>query len=114
MGMKLLVMVINKEEHLEEVMELFVELGVPGATILDSMGMGHFLTHNIPIYAGFRDLMPESRAYNKTILAVMDDKLISEIAAGVEQILGTLDDPGTGVLFTLPVEQVKGLGKGFE
>lgn len=111
--MKLLVLVINQEEHLEEVMELFIELGVPGATIFDSMGMGRYLTHNVPIFASFRDLMPDSRAYNKTVLSIMDDELIPEVVAGVEQILGSLDNPGTGVLFTVPIDQIKGVGKGF-
>ena len=111
--MKLLVLVINKEEHLEEVMELFIELGVPGATVLDSMGMGRYLTHNVPIFASFRDLMPDSRAYNKTVLSIMDDELIPKVVAGVEQILGSLDQPGVGVLFTVPVDQIRGVSRGF-
>jgi len=34
--MKLLVFVLNKEELLDDVLEVYVEAGIPGATILDS------------------------------------------------------------------------------
>ena len=42
--MKLLVFVLNREELLEQVLEAYVEAGISGATILDSEGMGRFLT----------------------------------------------------------------------
>ena len=38
--MRLLVVVLNKTEYLEEVLEAFLELGVSGATLINSVGMG--------------------------------------------------------------------------
>ena len=72
--MHLLLLVLNKEEHLEEVLEVFLELDIHGATIIDSIGMGRILAHDIPIFAGFRNLMQESRPGNKTIFTVVDEK----------------------------------------
>jgi len=71
--MKLLVFVLNNEEYLEEVLEAYVEAGITGSTILDSEGMGRFLTYEVPLFAGFKDFMKGNRPYNKTILSVVKD-----------------------------------------
>ncbi|MCK4755062.1 MAG: hypothetical protein KAS58_07500 [Calditrichia bacterium] len=107
--MHLLILVLNKEEHLEEVLEVFLELDIHGATIIDSIGMGRILAHDIPIFAGFRNLMQESRPGNKTIFTVVDEKKIPRIVQGVEQICGSLDKPGAGILVTIPVGIAKGI-----
>ena len=111
--MKLLIFVLNKEEHLDEVLELFVELGVRGATVIDSVGMGRLLTHNIPIFAGFTSMMQDNRPFNKTIFTVIDESLLGDIVKGIESIIGSLDEPGTGILMTSPLDSVHGLAKGF-
>ena len=110
--MELLVLILNKVELLDDVLSYFVEAGVSGATVLDSVGMGRIIA-NIPIFAGFRDLMVGNRPTNKTILAVVDGSLVPELTAGIEKILGDMAQPGTGLLFTLPVSSVRGLGRGF-
>lgn len=107
--MHLLVFVLNKEEHLEEILEVFLELDIHGATIIDSIGMGRILAHDIPIFAGFRNLMQESRPGNKTIFTVIDEKKIPLVTQGIEQICGSLDKPGAGILITIPVGTAKGV-----
>jgi hypothetical protein len=107
--MHLLIFVLNKEEHLEEVLEVFLELDIHGATIIDSIGMGRILAHDIPIFAGFRNLMQESRPGNKTIFTIVDEKKIPRIVQGIEQICGSLDEPGAGILVTIPVGIAKGV-----
>jgi hypothetical protein len=107
--MHLLIFVLNKEEHLEEILEVFLELDIRGATIFDSMGMGRILAHDIPIFAGFRSLMQESRPGNKTIFTVIDEKKIPRLLQGIEQICGSLDNPGTGIFITVPISFAKGL-----
>lgn len=107
--MQLLLFILNKEEHLDEVLEMFLELDITGATIIDSIGMGRILAHDIPIFAGFRNLMQESRPGNKTIFTVLHEEKIKSVIQGIEQICGCLDDPGSGILITLPVSNVKGI-----
>ena len=108
--MKLLVFVLNKEELLEEVLEAFVEAGITGATILDSEGMGRFLTYEVPLFADFREFMRGNKPYNKTIFSVVDkEEKIKAVEELIEKICGKLSDPGTGILFTIPVDYVKGL-----
>jgi len=107
--MQLLLFILNKEEHLEEILEMFLELDINGATIIDSIGMGRILAHDIPIFAGFRNLMQESRPGNKTIFTVLHEDKVQSVIQGIEQICGCLDDPGSGILITFPVSNVKGI-----
>ena len=108
--MKLLVFVLNAEEYLEKVLEAYVEAGVSGATILDSEGMGRFLTYEIPLFAGFKDFMKGNKPYNKTIISVIrQDSVIENLKILVDEVVGGLNNPGTGIMFTLPVDWASGL-----
>jgi nitrogen regulatory protein P-II 1 len=106
--MKLIIFVLNQEERLEEILEAFLELGINGATILDSIGMGRILAHDIPIFAGFQNLLHDTRPGNKTILSVVPEKKVERIIQAIEQIIGSLDEPGNGVFISLPIDLVKG------
>lgn len=111
--MKLLVFILNKEEFLEEALEAFLELNIKGATIIDSIGMGSILSRDIPIFAGFKNLLQGSRTANKTILTVIPDELVQPAVQAVEQIIGSLEEPGNGLIFTINVDQIYGLSKTF-
>ncbi len=102
-------LILNKEEFLDEVLEAFLELGIRGATVIDSVGMGRILTVEVPIFAGLRDLLPGSRPYNKTIFTIVEEKKVLKIIEAVEQIIGSLDEPGTGVTFSFKVDNVRGI-----
>jgi len=108
--MKLLVFVLNNEELLEEVLEAYVEAGVTGATILDSEGMGRFLAYEVPLFAGFKEFMKGNKPYNRTILSVVrDSATVERVRSLVDPLIGGLDNAGTGIMFTVPVDWVSGL-----
>ena len=108
--MKLIVFVLNREELLEQVLEAYAETGIAGGTILDSEGMGRFLTYEVPLFAGFKEFMKGNKPYNKTIISVVrDESPIPRLRALLDEICGGLENPGTGVLFTLPVDWAVGL-----
>ena len=110
--MKLLVLVLNKVELLDDILSYYVEAGVSGATVIDSVGMGRIIA-TMPIFAGFRDLMAGNRPSNKMIFAVVDEDLVPALTEGIELIVGNVAEPGTGLIFTVPVDMIKGLSKGF-
>jgi nitrogen regulatory protein PII len=108
--MKLIVFVLNQEELLEQVLEAYVEAGIQGATILDSEGMGRFLTYEVPLFADFKSFMKGNKPYNKTILSVVqDESCVKRIYELLNDILGGIFSPGTGILFTVPVDFAAGL-----
>ena len=50
--MKLVITFLNHPEDLDDVLAGFLEIGVTGATVIDSVGMGQILSHDVPIFAG--------------------------------------------------------------
>lgn len=108
--MQLLIAVINEEEKLDEILSGFLELGVTGATLVNSEGMGRFIAHDVPIFAGLADLAARSRPRNYTIFSVIrEPEKVDAVIALLQKVCGNLDDPATGIVFTLPVNRVVGL-----
>jgi nitrogen regulatory protein P-II 1 len=107
---QLLIAVINHPEKLDEILSGFVELGITGATILNSEGMGHVLAQDVPIFAGITALAAYSRARNYTIFSVIrEPEKVDRVINLLQEICGNLEDPATGIVFTLPATRVVGL-----
>jgi len=111
---KLLIIILNKEENLDELLEGFLEIDIRGATVVNSQGMGSIITTDIPIFAGLKDLLQGNRPGNKTILTLVEEDRIPIIIDLFEDIVGKLDQPGNGIIFTLPVDGIFGLGGKFD
>jgi len=108
--MKFVTIVLNNPDKLEEVIQYFVEMGVGGATIVDSVGMGKILAYDIPIFAGFRDIMVGARANNKTIMTTVADEILEEFMEGLDHIIN-FSEPGSGVAFVIDVFKTYGIGR---
>lgn len=108
---KVLFVILNKTEYLQDLMVLLVELGLKGATVIDSVGMGKILTQDIPIFAGMRSLLTGARPSNKTIMMLLHEEMIPLVVEAFEHTVGPLDQPGNGVIFSLPVDFVYGAGE---
>src|ERR1700712_5672549 len=107
--MQLLVAVINHEESVDDLLAGFVEIGITGATVLESTGMGRVLSREVPIFAGVRSLDERSRPRNRTIFCVADEAKVEAAIAIIQETCGGLDSPGRGIVFTLPISRVVGL-----
>jgi nitrogen regulatory protein PII len=110
--MKLVTIVLNKIELLEDLLSAFLEIGVSGATVIDSVGMGRILSHDVPIFAGLRSAFPGTSPVNKTIFVVTDDAMLDDILTVIEDVCGDLTKPGTGLVFVVSVEHALGMGSG--
>ena len=107
--MQLLVAVINHEELVDDILAGFIELGITGATVVESKGMGRVLSREVPIFAGLRTLAASSRPGNRTIFCLANDEKIDAAIALIQEICGSLEAPGAGIVFTVPVARVVGL-----
>lgn len=107
--MQLLVAVVNQPEKLDDILSGFLELGITGATIINSEGMARVLTHDIPLFAGIQTLISRSRPQNYTIFSVIDDEKAEAAFAVIQDVCGSLSDPGTGIVFTIPVSRATGM-----
>lgn len=112
--MNVLIVVLNRIEYLDDILDGFIDVGVSGATIIDSQGMGSAITNggmgHEPFFGAIRSFLDNSRPYNKTIFTVIEDEEVLDKAIKmVKDILGDMEKPGVGMMFTMPVGQVHGI-----
>ncbi len=105
--MKLLKVVLYYEEFLYDILELFIESGIDGASITNGEGMGSYIS-NIPLFAGFLGFMQEKHNSCKIIDALVPENQISEIVSGIEKITGDLDKKQGAVIMSFNIEFLKG------
>jgi PTS system nitrogen regulatory IIA component len=98
------------EEMLYHILEFFLQEGVEGATILDSSGMGQYIS-DIPLFATFIGFMNEKKNRSRTILATIPADREDEIVKGIEKITGDLDKKQGAMLFTIDIGYWKGTMK---
>lgn len=111
--MELLVLVIDRGDKLDSILSGFIELGVTGATIIESQGMVRELTKesaSTPVFAGLQDLIANSRPQSSTVFSVIETR--EKLDAAIQMIkdkCGDMTHPGTGILFTIPINRAVGL-----
>lgn len=113
--MKAIFIILNQTEYLEDVLNVLIDNGVKGATILDSQGMAsaivHGDIHDIPLFGSLKSVLEGSRPYNKTIFSVIKkDEVVERVIEEVEQLLEDVKKPGVGFIFTVPVDNIVPIG----
>lgn len=106
--------VINDPARVDDVLRGFLELGITGATVINSEGMGRILPDQIPIFAGLRAVVGDERPKNVTIFSVVTKDIVHPAIDLVKSVCGDLDAPSTGIAFVLPLDHVAGLAPGLE
>jgi hypothetical protein len=106
--MRLVIIFLNKIEYLDDLLSAFIEIGIPGATVLDSVGMGHIISHDIPIFAGLRDSFAGSSPTNKTIMVVVEKDKIAKIDEVLKDITGYYRRTGIAKMLSVPIDEVFG------
>ena len=68
--MKLLMVVLNSSDKIEEVLEGLIEVGVTGATVVDCVGMGSII-EGVPLFAGLRNVFRAAKPRNNMLFSVI-------------------------------------------
>lgn len=105
--MKALFVILYLEDFLYEILEFFIEKGLEGATIIESSGMGQYIS-NIPLFASFIGFMNEDKNRSQTIVVLVPDEQVNDIIAGIEEITGNLDKKQGAMVFTVDISFYKG------
>ena len=107
--MYLLMIVLNKEEFFEDVLEVLVELGVTDAAVIDSESIGTVLAYKVPIFAGLRFDLKSDRKYSKIIFALVEEQgIANEIVRILKEIDVDFEATGAGRIITIKVESALG------
>ena len=109
--MKLLIIVLNKTECLERLLTSFGNHQIPGATIIDSRGMAQELEEfsDMDFMFSLRMLINPAHKENKTIFMVVPEQMVPKVSRIVNEVTGGLDQPDTGILFTVPIDHIEGI-----
>lgn len=111
--MKLLFFVLNDVSKLDPLMVELADQGIKGATVFTSTGMAHSLYNHgeSKLMNSLRALLGPDQTENKTILTVVNEEQEKIFFDVTEKIVGDLNKPNTGVIFTVPVDNVRGLSR---
>ncbi len=106
--MYLIIVFLTKEEILDDLLSILVELGSTDTTIIEGQSMGGFLAHRIPIFAGLRLQLGGKNVYSKTIFAISDDKGVGKKVVHLLRDSGYDFNESMGRIVVLKAEEVYG------
>jgi len=110
-GFELLLCVVKDYHQRDMILEGFLELGITGATVIEAHGMAQVLSKDVPIFAGLSTLFPRATSDSHLILSVLDTSKLDQAIRLVEDVCGDFDEPGSGILFTVPISSMRGMAK---
>ena len=112
--MQLLVLILKKYEMMEKLLKALANGGVKGATILDGTGMADALMNmeDLPMFGVLRSILKENeRETSKVMLFVLKDEQMIKTRRIIKNVIGELTVPNTGIMFSIPITYVEGLGE---
>lgn len=103
-------MLINvyEEDYLQQVLESLLEYGITGATIIDSTGMGQFLSE-APLFGNFIGCMRQNRYHSKTVIAIAEDaRAVERLFDEIERNVGEERKYEIVSLLAMPIQTMRG------
>jgi len=110
--MFVLFIVLNEPEFLSDVLYKMKQLGIRGATVIDSKGATAIAkdVHKIPLIGGFMKSIDGDTHTNRTIFSVIErEEQVERVMPHIENIIGgDMKQPNKGIMFVLPVTHIRG------
>jgi nitrogen regulatory protein P-II 1 len=107
----LLIAVINNEELIDELITGWLDIGITGATVIESTDFLQLISQHIPIFAGFRTLTSGGMRHNRTLFtAVRDREILDQAVAYLESLCLETGKAHQGVYFVAPLTDFGHLG----
>ena len=108
--MQMLLLNLYDEDLLYPILELFIEEGIDGATILDSAGMGRYIS-NVPLFADFIGFMRQNKNQSKTLITLVPEEHVDDLVARIEEVTGDLDKKQGAMIMVLDIAMFRGTMK---
>ncbi len=108
-----LIVILHEPEELPRLLRAWDRVGVPGATILPSMG-GFQAQKQVRRggLSGLLTMFTNDEPGQRTIVSLIDDpETLARAISEADRVVKGFDSPRSGILFTLPIGNVLGLQK---
>lgn len=112
--MQLLVLILKKVELMDELLKQLANGGIKGATILEGTGMAEALVNmeDLPMFGVLRRILAdEEKEISKVMMFVLKDEMVIPTRQIIKDVIGDLKVPNTGIMFSIPITYVEGLGE---
>lgn len=111
---KLVVLISRDREKGIEVAEAWQQrCGATGVTIIDSYGLGSLeeqrRSMELPMFISMASILHQVRATNQMLFSAAEDDRVDCMIEVAQEIMGSLDQPHTGIMFVVPIDRVVGL-----
>lgn len=107
-----LFIVLNEGGYLSEVLFKMRQLGIRGATVIETMGARTVSKniYNLPVLGGLMKSLDGETEFNHTIFSVIErEEQVERVMNQIEKLLGgDMSRPNKGIMFVLPVTHMRG------
>lgn len=101
----LLMAIASSASQLDDLITVVLDLGIPGATVIESKGLGAILRQEMPIFAGLASMIPDQTG-SRLILSVTPRDKAEEFFSLIEREFTGANRP---IAFSVPIDRVAGL-----
>ncbi len=109
----LLVVILKKQDLINDICHELAEAGIPGGTIIDGKGMASVLEkmEDLPIFGMLRAILADDDDDDivRTMWMVMNEEELERARKAIHEV-ASLNEPNSGIMFSIPVSFVEGLG----
>lgn len=113
--MEFLILLLKKTELIDDLILHLQEIEVHHGTIVDAKSMTTALSahwDDVPMFGLFRSA--KNHEYNedvKMLMFALRKEQIEDVKRVIEEVIGDMNQPGTAVMFTLPISFWEGIGE---
>jgi nitrogen regulatory protein P-II 1 len=114
-----MIMFVSKDvDQASEMLDVWVQAGVSGVTILESAGMQHLeeggIREDVGIIFSLKSLMRAHEIHHRTLFsAIYDEATLNKVIEASTKHVGDWARPDVGVLFVWPLTHALGISKSF-
>lgn len=111
--MQLLILILKKVELMDKIMKHLAKVGVSGGTVLKGAGMAKSLANmdDLPMFGMLRRILDEEVLESSNVmLFVLRDEQVMSTRETIKKVID-LNVPNTGIMFSIPITYVEGLGE---
>ena len=112
--MQLLMLILNKVDCLPDITAKLFAAGIHSTSILDCEGALHALYKDMDepplIYGSLRQSLNRDQTA-KILLSVLAEDQVPTAKKIIDEAVGGIQNPNTGIVVTLPISSVEGLAK---